>query len=165
MNPDKDILLAEIIKEADRINEDSEHSAKSHFEAARIWGNFNLCIGVPATILAAAAGISKIPNYNTLFAIIAAILAGLMTFLNPTGKATKHHNAGTQYNALRNDTRIFINITCRDQIGIEETRKQLEKLNRRRNTLNTKSPRIPRWAYLIGKKRIREGEAKYRIDS
>ena len=59
-------LLIELIKEAERIREDTEHSAKGHFEAARIWEKCNKWLGVPATILAASAGVSAIAEYGAV---------------------------------------------------------------------------------------------------
>ena len=45
-----------------------------------------------------------------ILAIIVAAVTGIMTFLNPNEKAALHRNAGNDYTALRNNTRIFRNI-------------------------------------------------------
>ena len=49
-------LLTKLSAEAHRIEEDTEHSAKGHFNAAERWGRFHLAIGLPAAVLAAIAG-------------------------------------------------------------------------------------------------------------
>ena len=147
--------------------EDTEHSAKAHFEAARIWENVNLALGIPATIIAAVSGILAISELTALAAmttIIVAILSGLLTFLNPSDRASKNLKAGNTYNAVRNDARIFANIKCKNYNSTDELEKQLDDLNSRRNTLNDDSPQISNWAYKKSKAAIAIGETLYKVD-
>lgn len=48
-------LLTKLSTEAHRIEEDTEHSAKGHFNAAERWGLYHLAIGLPAAVPAAIA--------------------------------------------------------------------------------------------------------------
>jgi hypothetical protein len=160
-------LLVELVKEAGRVKEDAEHSAKGHFEAARVWGNCNKWIGVTATVLAAVAGASALAEYGVAsagIAVVVAILTGLLTFLKPSECASRHLKAGNAYNGVRNDARIFANIECHETALGGDLKEQLADLNSRRNVLNTDSPQIPRWAYKKGKAGIDAGEAHYRVD-
>src|SRR5579884_1654549 len=97
-----------LIKEAKRIEEDSLYSAKGHFNNASTWSTIQYWLGVPSVIASAIAGtsaLSKFPNHEYIaggLAILAAVLTGLMTFVNPRDRSVVHLNAGNKYNSLRN---------------------------------------------------------------
>lgn len=46
-------LVSALCKEAERIEEDSIHSAKGHFNTAAIWNRRHYWLGVPATLFCA----------------------------------------------------------------------------------------------------------------
>jgi hypothetical protein len=158
-----------IINEAKRIEEDSIHSAKGHYNAAAFWRKFNLIIGLPATIMATVAGASSLGEFNNhafiaaVLALLVAALSAVTTFINPNEKAISHSKSGNLYNALKNDTRIFREIDF-THLSETEIRAMLHKLNDRRNDLNIKSPAIPTWAFLLAKHGIKDGEAEYQVD-
>jgi hypothetical protein len=158
-----------IYKEAKRIEEDSLYSAKSHFYAGQCWSNVNLWLGSIAAVLSAIAGTSALSqfDYHNIvaggLAIIVTGIVALMTFINPSEKASAHQRAGNKYNALRNDTRIFYDIEL-NKIDDTEAVEILHKLNERRNVINDESHQIPKWAFLKARKGIEEGEAKYNVD-
>lgn len=160
-----------ILKEVKRIEEDSLYSSKSHFYAAQFWSNLHLWLGVPAAVLAAVAGVSALSEFNNhsliagLLAIIVSALSAVNVFLNPNEKANSHHNAGSQYNALRNSARIFSEIHLNIDGNSEDILKKMEKMNDKRNSLNEKSPQIPRWAFKKARRGIREGEASYEVEN
>lgn len=157
-----------ISDEASRIAEDSEHSSKGHFEAARLWENVHLWIGIPTTILAAAAGASALTSYKFLAAglsLLVAISAGVTTFLKPDGRASRHLQAGNSYKSLQNNARIFKEIECASGAAPKQLTANLMQLSARRNKLNEESPQIPRYAFRAAKAGIDRGEAKYRIDA
>jgi len=161
-------LRSGIRTEAENVEEDSRLSARGHFEAAGSWEKRHLWIGIPATGLAAIAGVSAFAEFEILSGIVAlsvATLTALFTFLNPSGRASGHLSAGNAYKALQNDVRIFYQIECRQTIPIDEQCGCLKELNDRRNELNRKSPQIPRWAYKRAKMRIEAGEDDYATDA
>ena len=45
-------LIRKLIDEARRIEEDTEHSFKGHYNAASRWARYHLCIGLPSALLA-----------------------------------------------------------------------------------------------------------------
>jgi len=158
-----------IISEAKRIEEDSLYSAKGHFYAGQCWVNINLWLGGISAVLSAIAGASALSqfDYHNIVAgglsIIVASLTAVITFINPSERSVVHQKIGNEYNALRNDTRIFYDIEVND---MEDKRaiEDLKKLNSKRNKLNLESHQIPNWAFEKARKGIEEGEAKYKVD-
>lgn len=164
--PDSEIKHA-IKTEAERIVEDSIHSAKAHFNAGVSWKRRHYWMGVPATILGALAGASIIkgcPELAGLLSLVATILTALVTFLKPSDWASAHKSAGDQYLALRNDARLFCEV---ELLEPEDTCTHADKIRilaDRRNELNQSSPEIPRRAFESARKGIDEGETRYRTD-
>lgn len=159
-------LVLALRKEADRIEEDSIHSAKGHFNAAGIWKRRHYHLGIPATILGALAGAAMLkdwPVVASLLSLAATILTALVTFLKPTERASEHKTAGDQYLALKNDTRVFREVELLLQNG-ESHADKLKALSQRRNELNQGSPEILRKAFEQARDGIAGGEADYRAD-
>lgn len=160
----------EIIKEAKRIEQDLTYSAKGHFAAATFWRNFHLWIGIPIVLLSAISGVTAISVMgpkNLVTAIIALVITGLssiMTFLNPNERASSHLNAGNNYDALQNKTRIFWAIDCWQHESDEVLTEKLKHLSEQKDKLNQSSPQIPTYAYIAGKKGIEAGESTYAVD-
>lgn len=162
-----DKLKDALEREAKRVEEDSIHSAKGHFNAADIWRIRHYWIGVPATILGGAAGAAAVKNFPeiaVLLSLIATILTGLLTFLKPAERASAHKTAGDQFLALRNDARVFREIELIEQDDTRSAPDKLKALCQRRNELNQGSPDVPRKAFEQAKQGIVEGEATYKAD-
>ncbi len=159
-----------IQKEAKRIEEDSLYSAKGHFVTASFWRRFHIWIGVPTAILAAISGASALSDFSNhtliagILAIIVTALTAVATFLNPNGRASSHLEAGNKYNSLRNRARIFREIGIDRKKPKNEPYQQLMDLNNKRDELNKKSPQPPKWAFIIARRGIEEGEANYEVD-
>jgi len=164
-------IKQELIKEAKRIEEDSLYSSKGHFCAAQFWSNLHLWLGVPTAILAAVAGVSALVEFNNhtliagLLAMIVSALSAISVFLNPNEKANSHHDAGNQYNALRNSARMFSGIYLDMDGNDESILKEIKEMSEKRNILNQKSPQIPKRAFKKARRGIGEGEADYEVDS
>jgi hypothetical protein len=160
-------FIEALIAEAERIEEDTLYSCKSHFEAARRWDQWHLWIGIPTALLAAFAGVSALSDYPLVSAIIAFLVAassGVFTFLNPKERAALHLKAGNAYKTLNNEARIFRQIDCLQGHSPEELSTRLKKLDATRNALNAESPQPPRFAFVRGRKGIEAGEAEYKVD-
>jgi hypothetical protein len=162
----EDHILDEYKKEALRIEEDSIHSAKGHYNAAHRWSHINLWIGIPNTVLAAIAGVSAFEGC-TIFAgsiaITVAAVAALNTFLNPGDRSANHRRCAGEYLALRNSSRIFVNIKIFSYESDQELIAQFEELSTKRNDLNSTSPQIPEWAFKKAKSGIDSGQATYKV--
>ena len=158
--------LERLSKEAKRIEEDSTYSSKGHYEAAKRWGKIYLWLGIPTAIIAGISGVSAFEDKKLIagvLAIIAAALASIYTFLNPSEKAQSHYTAGFKFTSLKNKARIFREIELLDKEG-NNKKKILMGLNAERDSINEVSPQIPRWAFEKARKGIEGGESKYEVD-
>lgn len=163
----EDQTVAAVVKEAERIEEDALYSAKRHFNAAATWNAVHLWLGLPTALIAGVSGVSALSHHTVIAGILALLVAGLTaltTFLNPSQRATNHHDFGNRYNALRNKTRILREIDAPTGHPTELV-KELKALNRERDELNQKAPQTPRWAFIRARAGIEEGEAQYRADN
>lgn len=153
-------------KEAMRIEEDSTYSSKSHYEAARQWGQIYLWLGIPTAIIAGISGVSAFEDHTFIAgiaAIIAAALAAISTFLNPSEKAQAHYTAGFKFTSLKNKSRIFREIELLDK-DKKNHKQDLLELSSERDSINEVSPQIPRWAFKKAGKGIESGQSKYEVD-
>ena len=164
----KESLISAVVKETHRIEEDSVHSMKGHFNAGSCWSRTHLSLGVCGTVLAASAGIWRLffdyPEMITILAFLAAALTSVMTFLGPQQVAKNHKNAGREYNVLKNRARRFREIEL-PQLEDNEIVEKIKELAGKRDELNSMSPDIPRWAYEKAKKDIDDEKHKYQIDA
>jgi len=163
-------LKSLIIQEADKIEEDSTFSAKGHMNAAAIWRKVNYSLGISSTIITASAGSAASnfcisPEYAPMLAFLATIITAVLTFIKPEEKADLHSKSGSNFNALKNDIRIFKDIETvqTDDNGLLAER--LKDFSNKRNKLNNESRSISYLAYRLAKKGIEKGEADYRADA
>jgi hypothetical protein len=161
-------IKEKIIKECGRIEEDTEHSSKAHYNAAEFWSHINLLLGLPAALLGAVAGGTSAADGAqatvTATAFLATAFITCLTFLKPGEKSDAHKNAGNLYQTLRNKTRLFREIEFDDTLADVDAKKKLMLLVERRDELNSTMPTIPRKAYEKAKKDIDDGNAKYLVD-
>lgn len=158
-------FLCEYQKEGARIEEDSIHSAKGHYNTSDRWRHVHLWIGIPNAILAAVAGLKAFEGADIMagtLALIVAAIAALYTFLNPGDRASTHRRCAGEYLSLRNQSRIFVNITSRSSDSDHEIKTRFEELVSKRDNLNATSPQIPDWAFKKAKSGIDAGEATYK---
>ena len=160
-------LRSKLIAEAHRIEEDSEHSAKGHFNAADRWSGYHLLIGVPAAVLAAIAGGSAFAEYPMLagsLALLSTAFTTVLTFLKPSEHAENHKAVAGQYLALRNRTRMYRELELAEDVDIGSAKSRLVELADTRDELNQASPGISRKDYEKAKADIDEGRSEYRVD-
>jgi len=149
-----------------RIEEDAIHSAKGHFESARIWSWVHYGVGLPSAILSGWAGLEAIQQdakFAFILAMLGAALMALNTFLNPSEKAERHHSAGNQYKSLQNQSRIFREVRL-SALDDTEAMEEFTALAATRDQLNEASPAPMRQGFLWGRKGIEGGEATYAVD-
>lgn len=160
-------LLTALYRETKRIEEDAEHSHKGHYYAAERWGHVRYWLGAPTALAAALASafiFYSVPVVGTIGALLATLLATLMTFLDPAGRAAQHSAAGGAYLELRNQARIFGEIELLDPSNPERLCERLRSLDATRNRLNQTCPKIPGWDYRRAKRAIEDGETRHRVD-
>lgn len=160
-------LIHRIVAEARRIEEDSEHSSKGHYNAGDRWGRYHLLIGLPAALVAAlasAAAFKDCPELAGGLALLSTALTTVLTFLKPSERAEMHKSAAGQFHKLRNQTRIFREIELADGLGEADARERLLQLASQRDDLNAAVPGIPRSDYEKAKQDIDGGRARYQVD-
>jgi len=167
ISPEDQAKIFALRREAERLEEDALYSSKGHFNAEDTWVQRNYWLGVPATALGAIAGAALVksqPELASVFALLASLLTGLMTFLKPNERASTHRTAAGQFLTLRNEARFFREIELLETEKLRELPERLKVLASTRNELNQKSPIIPRRAFVAARKGIEEGEATHKVD-
>lgn len=160
-------LISKLAAEAQRIEEDTEHSFKGHYNAAARWARYHLWIGLPSALLAAIAGAAAFkdqPELAGALALLSTALTTVLTFLKPSERAEMHKAVAGQYQALRNQARIFREIGLTDDLAADAAKARLFELAKTRDELNQSSPAIARRDYELAKKDIDGGRARYRVD-
>jgi hypothetical protein len=155
-----------VLKELARVEEDCEVSSKSQFNAADRWSRYHIMIGLPAVILAAAAGAAFLKAYSDIasaISLVVAILTAAQTFLKPGERGQSHKSAGDQYLALKTQTRIYrtIGYFRDDEAAIAS---KLNDIDDQRRALNTAAPIPAPRDFRRAQKGIALGEATHRVD-
>ncbi len=160
-------LIQKLVAESLRIEEDTEHSAKGHYNAGDRWGRYHLYLGLPSALIAAiasAAAFKDCPELAGSLALLSTALTTVLTFLKPSERAEMHKSAAGQYHTLRNQTRLFREIDLAEGMDEGVAKKRLLELARIRDELNAASPGIPRRDYEKAKQDIDAGGSRYQVD-
>lgn len=128
--------------------------SQAHIYVSIHWTRTHLYIGVPSTVLAAVASVQAISslggNYqlvSVIIAILVAILAPLLTFLDPNGKANTHLVASRVYEQMADQYDSFL-LKCRlEPRLIEEELNDLVQINSAYSESKKSLPACPEWAY------------------
>ena len=150
-----------------RIEEDSTHTAKAHFNMASGWKFLHYALGVPSAVLAALSGVSVLNDHDDAalyLAAAAALLSALLTFLNPNEHANTHQRAGNQHNTLKNRARVAAQVNAEVE-SLADLMKTLESIARDQSSFTENSPGISRWAFKKARSGINSGEASYSVDA
>ncbi len=126
----------------------------AHIYVSIRWTRTHLYIGVPSTVLAAVAGVQAISSLGGQYQVVAviipvlvAILAPLLTFLDPNGKANTHLVASRVYEQMADQYDSFL-LKCRlEPRLIEEELNDLVQINAAYSESKKSLPACPEWAY------------------
>jgi hypothetical protein len=160
-------LITKLSAEAQRIEEDAEHSFKGHYNAAARWSRYHLCLGLPSALIAAVAGAAAFKNQPEIaggLALLSTALTTVLTFLKPSERSELHKTAAGHYHALRNQARLFREIELANGTSNEEAKARLLDLAKACDDMNQSSPAISRCDYELAKKDIESGRTHYRVD-
>jgi hypothetical protein len=163
-------IVNEVQKEAKRVAEDANCSAKRHFDTSQFWEKTHYCIGIPSVALAAMAGASALSKWDYgavvagIISIVVAILTAVNTFINPSQRAEIHHKMGNAYLTLKNNARIFHNIQAHTLQSDTDLQVTLKEWTDKRNELNASAPQTPKRFYKSARKGIDDGESRYEVD-
>ncbi len=160
-------LSQKLSEESLRIQEDTIYSAKSHFNAADRWSKYHMLIGMPSAVIAAIAGgsaFNEMPLVAGSLAMISTALITVLTFLKPSERSEAHRVVGGQYLKLRNQARMFNEITLIECSDVDAAKEQLLGLANTRDELNQTSPAFTQKDYERAKSEIDQGRTIYQID-
>ena len=138
-------LRSQIVSETKHIERDCRVAATSHFAAATFWTTVYYVLGIPATIVAGVAGLTALADHALVAAVLAIVATGLTattTFLNAGEKAHSHGRKRFQYEELKNDVRVFREVTMKLIDDDDEMHRELMQLCKLRNRLNRDSPQV-----------------------
>jgi hypothetical protein len=166
--------LDEIGKEALRPHEYVLHTELQHHIAAKYWQRCRYALGLIATIagvLATSAAINSnaasLPSSRWIAPTVVTVLAAVIAFLKPDGKADMHHDEGVRYNDLRRKIRMFVNIelSASSQGRWPELVARVEALGSEKTSLNREKPTAPSGPiYLLAKREITKGHMAHEVD-
>ncbi|SKB11415.1 conserved hypothetical protein [Planktothrix sp. PCC 11201] len=128
--------------------------SQAHIDVSIRWSTAHLYIGIPSTILAAIASVQAINSLggeyqllSVVIAVLVAILAPLLTFLDPNGRANNHLNASRVYEQMADQYDSFT-LKCRlEPRSIQEEFNDLTQLNSIYSESKKNLPACPEWAY------------------
>jgi hypothetical protein len=152
--------------EVSRIHEDAEYTGQANFIASVWLSRVNLLLGIPTTLIAAAAGAFALSNHASLagaLAVAAALTAALHTFIGAPERAARRQRSGTAYTQLRNEARIFLNVDL-PNLSPTEAREGLRVLASRRDELNRENVPVPDWLFKRAQQKINRGDLLHEID-
>ena len=156
-------LLNELVAEAHRLEEEALYNYAGHNEEARASERLHKYLGIPTTVVAAAAGVTSFSAAGVtslpaadVGAVVSfwtsiaagglsfgvAAMSGLTTFLDPKGRSAQHYEAANAYIALHNEIRYFHRIECKKAMPIEELDGALIRLRERLRKLDEETPII-----------------------
>jgi hypothetical protein len=152
---------------------DSLYTGRGHQQAGARYYNLNNHIGVPAAVISAlsssGAALTAIfgatPAITAALAILATIFTSLRAFLRTDKLSEEHALKGRRYINLRNDIRIFREVTMNSRATAQDLLKQIDGFRKRSTDLSEIPPlHIPRKDYEAAKKSIQAGESSYKGD-
>lgn len=165
----EDPQRAAIQAEVARILESAVFSAQGQFEAAKVWRALHWTLGVLTAALSTLAAVLTFATdaqaASGVLAVLAAIVAAVLTSSRPDKLAERAVSRGNDYTTLRNDARRVLHL----QVSSDEVcvlREALEELAGRASDLDHTSDPIPRFAYNRAKRNIeRDGGQQFEVDA
>jgi hypothetical protein len=137
-------LVEEWLSRVDRMKD-------AHYSAATVLQRSHMYLGLPSAILSAVVGAAVFASLSGtdsvamkvatgLVSLLAAVLAGLQTFLRHAERAEQHRVAGAKYGALKSELQLLQTFLPTDPTKVET---RLEVVRRRWDQIREKSPAIP----------------------
>lgn len=129
-----------IAAELDRLHESAQDSKAGQFASATFWRGVNLVLGVPASGLAAAAGVTGLATATSrvlaaLLALASAVLGGVLTVVNASQRTSQATTAANSYLQLETDLRQTSQVDL-PWMPDADARKKLQELTSRADEIN-----------------------------
>lgn len=141
------------------IEDDCLYTEKTHFAAEERLRRLHLFLGLPATLLAAAAAATLIDSRAVLagvLALTAALFSGAQTFVNPEARATSHHDAAVELARVRTAARLLHSVELLP-ISTEEAVRRIKDLRSAQFAVNKIAPGASKRDYRVASEKIKQG--------
>lgn len=155
--------------ELERLEESATYSGQGQFEQAKFWGSINLWLGVPASVLAAAAGGTALADTAGripagIIALAAAALAAILTVLNSSQRMNKAAAAGNAYLEIQTAARQVRTLDLPFASDLDAVRTELDEISARRNEQNKTADPIRSRSIKKARANITAGMQTYDVD-
>ena len=148
-----------IAQQATRIAVDCDRAAIRDSLVSAKWESVNVRLGVASAVTAAVAAFciangavllantgltENATTYANVFAsacaLVSALLAAILTFLAPAGKATTYHHFANKYHSLRDRIRTFAAIRCTEDASGDELTEEFKQFLDEKRSIDTEHP-------------------------
>lgn len=164
------MLKYELLKEADRVEEDALFSSKGHYNAVLVWQWTHRLLGIVAAVGSALAATAVLRGWGRDlaigFAALSTVVSVVLTTLKPNELSERHQRAGDRYLAIKNRIRIFRNIDLLNaDATADDAVAEIKSISEELAVTASGAPVIPRRAYNKAKREIEvERSAIYKAD-
>lgn len=159
----------QIRRELERVEESAKNSASNQFALAQQLSVVNLVLGIPASVLAAIAGVTALATttgrlWAGVIALTAAGFGAVLTIVNASHKATQATSAANAYLEIQTGARQerLIDSAARP---FDDARAMLAELTARRDEQNKTAAPPNRLARRRGMKNLATGGQNYAVDA
>jgi hypothetical protein len=162
---------AELLK----LEDDTDLTAASDFSMAQRWETINTRLGLIIVVtsgvvaaIGAAATLSDLQQYqryftlsSTMLAVIATVIASVLTFLKPSERGGQYREYGNKHSALRSRIRIYRSVLMKQDPSVERLSDQLVAFGQEKDGLNSDNPPLPRSAFRAASKHMLEKRRRH----
>jgi hypothetical protein len=143
-----------VCEQAKKIEADCDRASVRDSLVSANWYKWNLRLGVSSALLAgAAASAAQLPGnwkiVTSVLAVLAAILGSILTFLVPSERAATYHKFSKNYQALRDNLRLFIAFRCVSDDDTKALEIEFQNLLSEKRRMDADHPVVPEKFYAM----------------
>ena len=158
----------ELADELRRLEEDTTYASQSQFEASKFWRLWHWMLGIPAAVLAAVAGFTGLISVTgripaAILALIAAVMGGLLTTVEPNKHVRQAQAAGVAYNEVRVGTRQA-RLVDLPNVPLQDARSRLHDLTEQKNQVDRVAEPPNTYAFWRAKRNVEAGRLRNVVD-
>lgn len=159
----------EIAHELRRLEEDATYASQSQFETSKYWRLWHWLLGIPAAVLAAIAGFTGLASVAgrvpaAILALIAAVLGGLLTTVEPNKRVRQGQTAGVAYNEVRIGARQA-RLVDLPAAQLEDARSQLRDLTEQKLQVDRVAEPPNTYAFWRARRNVVAGRLEHVVDT
>jgi hypothetical protein len=163
-----DLQRKEIGEELRRLEEDATYASQSQFETSKFWRLWHWLLGVPAAVLAAIAGFTGLASVAgrvpaAILALIAAVLGGLLTTVEPNKRVRQGQAAGVAYNEVRVGARQA-RLVDLPAAQLDDARSELRELTEQKQQVDRVAEPPNTYAFWRARRNVEPGRLVHVVD-